>query len=508
MPNTKWIQNFKGYSDQASPGASPIITSDLQNVKILHGQVRPRGGMSKYQSISTAASADIIGLFHYPRISGTNSLLRMLPTKVEHLTGGAWADITGTALTGSVTTRPQHTVIDDTLVFTNEGEDLPRKWAGSGNTTPIASSTSPYGKSVVHYLGFLLLGNVSDDGTFTDVTDGQRIIRYSDDWDNDWEGCAGNEIILHETAGNLLRMLVLGRDVMCYKDDGLVRVTWVGGNVVFKHEKVDFDIGFVSPLGIRRITDEMHIGLGNDGVLYLITQSEVTPISFDTLFRTLPNTIGLGKLKYARMLENSEEGIAYLLYDRTGLSNQLLNTYVAYNYREKVFFKGQLGKQIIAAEEHKSSNTSAVDLVMSTTTLVEEFDTGTGTDDDGTAVTSYWTTGYQDLGEEGWFYGARLIFEKPSSSLASIDVSVAIDGSGSFGFSETIRLSGGSAGDDFVEVSYKPTTPIWCNWINLKIRFKGNALTAGVELRRVGLVSEGKLPVRKSAERQQADLSL
>ena len=506
MPNTKWVQNFKGYSDQASPGASPVITSDLSNVKVLHGQVRPRGGMNKYQSIAVAASSTIIGLMNYPRLSGTNSLLRMLENKVEHLTGGSWQDITGAALNGSVINRPQHTIIDDTLVFTNEGADLPRKWAGTGNTSSIASGTSPYGKTIAHYLGFLMLGNVSDSGTFTDVPDGQRIIRYSDDWDNDWEGCAGNEIILHETPGNLLRMLLLGRDLMCYKDDGLVRVTWVGGNVIFKHEKVDFDIGFVSPLGIARINDEMHIGLGNDGVLYVITQSEVTPISYDTLFRTLPPAISNGKQKYARMLNSPEEGLVYLFYDRTGLSGQLADSYVSYNYREKVFSKGQLGKQIVAAEYWRPTNLVPADLLISTPTLVNEFDNGT--DDDGTVVTSYWTTGFQNLDEEGWFYGARLLFEKPSSSLASIDVSVAIDGSGSFGNLETIRLSGGSPGDDFVEVYYKPTTAIWCNWVNLKIRFKGNALTAGVELRRIGLVFEGKHPVRKTAERQQADLTL
>ena len=219
--STHWIQQFKGLNDSAAPGASPVTTNDLLNVKVAHGQVRPRAGMTNYNSITTASSDEIIGLFNYPHVSGTNQLLRMLPSKVELLGASSWTDITGTALNGSTTTRPQYCIIDDTLIFTNEGHNIPRKYTGSGNTAVIAASASGYGKVVASYLGFLMLGNISDSGAFTDITDGHRTIRYSDDWDNDWNACNGNEIVLWETPGTLLRMLVLGRDLMCYKDDGL-----------------------------------------------------------------------------------------------------------------------------------------------------------------------------------------------------------------------------------------------------------------------------------------------
>ena len=504
---THWVQNFKGKSDRAAPGASPVITNDLRNVKCFHGHVRPRNGMSNYNSISSASSAEIIGLFHYPLISGTNQLLRMLPTKLELLGASSWSDVTGTALTGTTTTRPQHTIIDDTLVFTNEGEDLPRKYTGSGNSTVIASSTSPYGKAIQHYLGFLLLGNVSDDGTFSDVTDGHRIIRYSDDWDNDWSLCNGNEIVLWETPGALLRMLVLGRDVMCYKSDGLVRLTWVGGNVVFKQEKVDFNVGFVSPLGIWAVNDEFHLGLGNDGVIYAITTSDVQPVSFDQLYKTIPNTISLNKLKYARGVDNSEESISYLFYDRTGLSTQLLDSYVSYNYRDRSWDTGQLGKQIISSSIHKPLANSPLDLVVSTATLVNEFDTGSATNDDGTAISSYWTTGPQNFGEEGWMVGARLIFDKPTGHNAHVRVSVAMDGSNSFQFPAMFRLVGGAVDDDFVEVSYRPPAQFG-NYFNVKVEFKSSSLGAGVELRRVGFEIETTKASRTRPTREHDSLAL
>ena len=507
-PQTHWIQDFKGFSDKASPGASPVITNDLLNVKALHGQIRPRGGMSEYSDITSASSAEIIGLFNYPLVSGTNQLLRMLPTKLEKLGVGSWSDVTGTALTGSATTRPQHTIIDDTLVFTNEGEDLPRKYTGSGNSSSIAAGTSPYGKAIQAYLGFLMLGNVSDSGTFSDVTDGHRIIRYSDDWDNDWTLCNGTEIVLWETPGSLLRMLVLGRDLMCYKDDGLIRVTWVGGNVVFKQEKMDFNIGFVSPLAIRAVNDEVHIGLGNDGVLYAITSSEVTPLTYDSLYKTVPNTISLGKLKYARMTDNPEEGVLYLFYDRTGLSGQLLDSYVAFNYRDKTVVKGRLGKQILSCETFKPTSIAPIDIVLGTATLVEEFDThATATDDDGTAISSYWTTGPQNFSEEGWLVGARLIFDKPTGKNPHVEVSVAVDGSNSFQFPETFRIVGGASDDDFVEVSYRPPA-VYGNFFNIKVKFKSSSLAAGTELRRVGLEINQTKAIRTKPVRESDSLAL
>jgi len=508
---THWIQDFKGFSDKASPGASPIITNDLMNVKMVHGQVRPRNGLNKYNAISDVSSAEIIGLFNFPRSGttnpGTHQLIRMLPTKLEYLSGGSWVDGTGTALTGAVTTRPQHALIDDTFVFTNEGEDLPRKFTGAGTSSSIAGGTSPYCKAIQHYLGFLMLGNISDSGSFADLVDGSRTIRYSDDWDNDWVLCNGTEIVLWETAGALLRMLVLGRDLMCYKDDGLIRVTWVGGNVVFKQEKVDFDIGFVSPLAIRAVNDEVHIGLGNDGVLYAITSSEVTPLTYDSLYKTVPTTLSLGKLKYARMADNPEEGVLYLFYDRTGLSGQLLDSYVAFNYRDKTVVKGRLGKQIISCETFRPTSLAAIDLVLGTATLVEEFDTGTGVDDDGAAISSYWTTGPQNLSEEGWLVGSRLIFDKPTGKAPYVEVSVAVNGSNSFEFPEVFRISGGAVDDDFVEVSYRPPA-IFGNFFNLKVKFKSSSLNAGVELRRVGLEISSMRTIRTRPERESEVLSL
>ena len=503
---THWVQDFKGFSDKVSPGASPVLTNDLLNVNVSHGQVRPRAGLSNYHSDSTPAATTIIGLFDYPLVSGTNQIVRMLEAGVEYWNGSSWLDITpATTLTGSSTTRPQACVIDDTLIFTNEGADLPHKYTGSGDAAIIAGGLSGYGKVIQAYLGFLMLGDVSTSGAFTDITDGQRIINYSDDWDTDWSACNGNEIVLWETPGSLLRMLVLGRDLMCYKTDGLVRVTWVGGQTVFKQEKVDFNIGFASPLAIQAVNDELHIGLGNDGVIYSITQTEVTPLTYDSLYKTIPNTQSLGKFKYARGMDDSENATFYLFYDRTGLTGQLLDSYAAFNYRDKTVVKGRLGKSIISCSPHKPTSLVGFDLLVSTTTLVDEFNSGVT--DDSTAISSYWTTGPQNLSEEGWLVGCRLIFDKPTGKSCHVEVSVSVGGSSSFQFPTTFRLVGGAPDDDFVEINYQPPA-LFGNFFDIKIKFKSSSLDAGVELRRIGLELESKKPVRMLPSRGSGALAL
>ena len=485
---TIWVQGFRGLNDEAAPGMAkgePVVTPDLRNVKLRSGQVLGRGGLSKYHSISTAsATTPVLGLFDYQLASGTNKLIRMTPTKLSVLdtVTPEWDDITGTDLTGAVTTRPQATIIDDTLVFTNEGEDLPRKYTGTGNSAIIAASTSPYAKCIESYLGFLMLGNVSDSGAFTDVVDGHRMIRYSDDWDNNWTLCDGNELVLDETPGNLVAMKVLGRDLICYKDDGLVKVTWTGNQVRFNQQKIPFSLGCLAPLSVQNVGELGHIFLGTDAGLYLVNGQTVQSLSHETLKQTLPTTFSLAKLKYARSMVDQEEGTYYLFYDRTGLSGQALDSYVSYNFRTGEFSKGRIGESIYSVTNHRPTSQSELDLLLGTSTLVKEFDSGTN--DDGVATERYYTTNWQSLGEEGIFEGARLLMRK--SSLGRVKVSVAREFEQDFTNEQTFSLKGQLASDENVELHYRAPN-LYGEWFNLKVRFFHDGATTTTTLRRIGM---------------------
>lgn len=499
---TKWIKDIRGYSDTFNVGDPPVLTNQLNNVKIRHGIVSGRGGMTKYPVGASAAAADIIGLFNYRQADGGHILVRMQPTSVQWLDSGSWTDITGTALTGTTSTRPAYAIVDDsgagdamTLLFTN-GIDKPRYWNGTGNTTVIASNTSPYGKGVFYYLGFVFLTNVSDDGTFTDIFDGHRTGRFSDDWNNDWGVCDGNLIVLDETPGSWEASVVLGRAVIACKSDGfvLLRHTTATGTR-FTQELLTDKVGIMSALSLQKLDENTAICLGTDNTLLLLSPTGVKSISYAELHQLIEPAVSAGRLHLSRSAVKHNEKTYYLFYDRTGLTVQLLDSYISLHTGGKEFSKGTLGKNIIAAETFKTTDRAEEDLVVSSEDdFVQEFDAGL--DDDGTAITRTWQTGWQKFAEEGWLHGARMIFEQGSGKVR-VDVAVNF---GPFRSAQTFKLRGVGPSDDFVEITYRMPAPILCEFANIRLTFIHPLATTTTKLEQIGF--EVSPPVQKTGEKK------
>lgn len=490
---TLWVDGFKGLNDSLNPGVDPHFTTDLKNVKIQHGFVRGRGGISNYLGITTAASADIIGLFEYARQDGTNFLVRLLPTKLEKLNTGtvAWDDITGTALTATTANRPQSTVIDDTLVFTNQ-VDKPRKWPATGNSASIALGTSPYCKSIESYLGFLFLGYISDNGTFSDTFDGHRMIRYSDDWDNDWSLCQGNEIILDETPGALKGMRVLGRDCICIKEDGVVKVTWTGGALRFRQERMATDIGCIAPLSIQRVSEAGILFLGTDAVIYLITpDGSIRPVSYEQLQNTLPPILSTGDLAQARSFVDRINSTYYVFTNST--SSIFQRVWAAYNYRSGEFTKGVIdsGTAIVAAQDYRpTTEPSSVPVLLASDSNKKVIQFDSGAYDLSAHVERYITTGWITMNEEGWLKGVRIQMKRDPST--RLRVSVARDFENKFRYEQLFTVKGKYPDADFVELRYNPPATIYGRYFNIKIRMFHNYDSSATELRRIGFEVEPK----------------
>jgi len=421
----------------------------------------------------------------------------MLTTKFEVFNTGTlvWDDKTGTALNGVATTRPQWAISDDKLVFTNEGLDRPRKFDGSANTANIwtGDTDPPYCKSVEFYKGFLMMGNVSDDGTFTDIANGWRRIIYCDAWEtgDDCSACEENFIILDETPGDLVAMKVLGRSLICYKNDGIVRSRWVGGAVRFTQDLLPIGVGTVSPLSVVRCGEIGHVFLGVDGILYKLTDSSIKPVSREPLAKTIDPKKSLERFQYARGFVLEEKDVYVLLYDRTGLAGQLLDSYVLYNFRTGEFDKGELGSgPFVAGTAYRNTKEAQEIALLATANLVKEWDTANqATDDDGTAINRFWTTGWQRWGDaEGHFIGARVILNQ--SPRARISVSVATDLNETFVEEEFFSLKPGKPSDTTVELSYRPEVPIRGQYFNVKVKLYHDHTSAKTELVSIGPESE------------------
>ena len=341
---------------------------------------------------------------------------------------------------------------------------------------------------------------------FRSVFDGWRTIQYSDSFETSWALCGGQIIDLYQTAGDLVRGMVLGRSAMCFKTDGVVKLQWVAGAVRFTQELLAIaggqgTIGTNSPLSISPAGEGGLAMLGTNGIIYVVTQNAINAVSPEALVLTLPVAQSLLKFKYARAITVPSQDLYVLFYDGTGLAGQFLDSFVTWNYRTGEFSKGKLGIPIIGAAVFKQTNDGPETIVLSTNTLVESFDTQSNpsASDDGVLVNRYWTTGWQQpAGEEGWFYGVRVVMRK--SANARIKVSVARNLHESFDREQTFSLRGVIPTDKFVECNYWFPTPVWGRWFNVKVRMFHDLDGAITELPRIGFIAQPKKQVAESSQ--------
>lgn len=499
---TKWVKDIKGYSDNFNIGDPPVLTDQLNNVKIKHGKVSGRGGMTKYPLVQTASATDIIGLFNYRQADGSHVLVRMRPLGVDALVSGVWTDITGTALAGTIASRPAYCLADDSgggdaisLLFTN-GVNLPRYWSGTGNTASIASGTSPYGKGVFYYLGFVFLTNVSDNGTFTDVFDGHRTGRFSDAWNTSWGICTEDLIVLDETPGSWDATVVLGRAFIACKSDGFVlcrHTTATGAR--FTQELMTDKVGIASPLSLQKLDESSAICLGTDNTFLHLSNQGIKSLGYDELHKLIKPAADAQRLHLSRSANKTDEKTYYFFYDRTGLSNQLLDSYISLHYPGPEWSKGELGKSVIACEAFKETDRAAVDLVVSTEDrYVTEFDEGA--DDDGTKVTRTWQTGWQKFSEEGWLHGARFLFNQSGRGRVKVEVAVNF---GPYRSAQIFHLRGALPTDDVVEVTYRMPSPVLCKFANLRLTFIQPTAATEIEMEQIGFEL---MSVLKTAEQK------
>ncbi len=498
------IRDFKGLNEVLVLGSSRQLTSSLEGVEVRHGKVLGQKGIAKFDGITTQASpTPIIGLFNYLGKNLDTQILRMLTDTVEKYNSGtsAWDDVTGTALTGASTDRPGSVVIDDTLVFTNEGSDRPRSYNGSGNTT-VLGGTPPFAKVIGTDLGFLFLANISDDGTFSDLTNGYRLVRYSADWNADWTFCDGNQIELNATGGEIRAMCPFGRAQIWGKSDGLVATRFVGGAVRFTQERIPFDKGVAAPLSMQVIGEAGCIFLATDMELYITNGSVVKPLP-PNVNKTLQETLSISKAKISVGVVHPDKETYSLFYNRTG--GTWLDGRVMFNFRTGEFsHRSYGGHAFVRVMSVRLDQDNPNILLGSTTDLVFQIDSGT--DDDGTAVTRRYDTDWQDMESTGdkIFYGVNLTFKRKKD--VRIKISVAQDFEQDFRFERTYDLKGLHPDRAEVRINYEVPSPIKGTHFNVRVRIFHDGSTNVGEMRQLDMLYEPTSQV--TLENQESEMPI
>ena len=465
------IQGFKGL-DKSLALPVPGFTRSLKNVWVREGKVTGRGGVDFNATFGTAMSENIVGLAPYIASTLATTLLRIGLTKVEKSTdGGAWSDITGTALTGAATDKPQWAMYRDVLYFTNYGQDRPRYWAGSGNTTEIA--TAPWALSMLSYYGFLFLFNVSDDGS----TFYPRQGRYSEDPQNDWTLCEGNELNFHETQGAIVTAGVFGRTAVVLKEDGLIYLRWIGGPVRFAQELAKGAPGTLAPLAGQAIGEKGYIYLSSDYELWLATPNDVIALP-PKVNDILQNDLYRTDVKNCRscVVQEQDQYNLFFPLDNGGNTGR-----IQFNYRT-----GEFSYSIYpshgwdAIETVKWTYEDPETIIGAVNTKTFTLDVDTVKTDEITASTDQSVSRYYDtdwtqyvnvnegrqVSSAANFTGATMVFK--ASPYAKAAMSVAVDHKNQFRFRKVYDLKPVHSDDEYVTVRYD-VPPISGEWFNVRI---------------------------------------
>ena len=366
----------------------------------------------------------------------------------------------------------------------------------------MLGGTPPYAKVIGTDLGFLFLANISDDGTFTDLDNGFRLIRYSADWNSDWTFCDGNQIELNATGGEIRAMCPFGRAQIWGKSDGLVATRFVGGAVRFTQERIPFDKGIAAPLSMQVIGEAGCIFLATDMELYITNGNVVKPLP-PNVNKILQEDLLVANAKISVGVVHPDNETYSLFYNRTG--GTWLDGRIMFNYRTGEFaHRKYAGHAFVRVMSVRLDQDNPNILLGSTTDLVFQIDKGT--DDDGTAVTRRYDTDWQDMEVAGdkTFYGASLTFKRKKD--VRIKISVAQDFEQDFRFERTYDLKGLHPDRDTVRINYEVPSPIKGTHFNVRVRIFHDGSTNVGEMRQLDMLYEPTSQV--TLETQEAEMPI
>lgn len=467
---SKPISSFMGLNERMPLNSSLVQTTSLDNVIVRNGRVEGRAGIAAWDGITTDAATTIIGLADfYAPATATAKFLRMrtLGLDVWNSATHAWDNVTGTALNGTTSTRPVfHTMSDEGfMVFTNEGHDRPRKYTGSGNSA-VLGGTPPYAKWLCPYVGFLFLFNTSTDGSFSAVADSITAY-FSDIPDGSWDLCANNTIIFDESPGELLAAEVIGQNMIVFKADAVIQLRFTQGSLRFSKQKLQFGLGLLAPMSLKKIGEMGAIFLATDRNLYFTDGNSFKPLPLNVQ-KSLQEDMTAAKAPFVSAAVDANRETYHLLYQR-GSSN-FFDGRLSYNYRTGEFTRAQYKLyEFTRIHAFRQSNVLNTQVVVANATDVYEMDTGT--DDNGTAVTRYYDIDWNDYGVPGekHFKGADLVFEAAANT--QVRVSVARDQKSQFQYAKMYTLKPNLATDTITRVEYSVPSPIQGTRFKLRIEF-------------------------------------
>jgi hypothetical protein len=306
---------------------------------------------------------------------------------------------------------------------------------------------------------------------------------YSESPATDWTQCAANLLNFNETPGAVLAGIPWGEVALILKEDGIVNLQWVGGQVKFRQRLLKGAPGTLAPLAAQACGDKGVIYLGNDYELYIADANgfEALPPNVNDILQNDLYKTSVANCRSA-LLASEETYSLFFPLDSGGNTGR-----IDFNYRTGEWAYSTYPSHAVAAVQTvRWTKTAEESLIGQVATKAYTFDSDTSKVDNITATTEQSVSRYYDTdwlqysnSNEGrqiqsaaQFTGATLVFD--ADTYLKCAVSVAVDHQNTFRFRKVYDLRPKKTGDEYVSVRYD-VPPINMEWVNLRIEFLPNA---------------------------------
>jgi hypothetical protein len=190
--------------------------------------------------------------------------------------GATRTNITGTALTGAIDDRFTGGALSGILIL-NNGKDIPRYWAGTGNTANLTGwDTTWRAKFVRTFKNFIIFGAPTKGGVASPHTIGWSSAADPGTLPTAYTAAPGNEAgdaPLGETPDLLVDSLTLGDVHIVYKEQSCYRMEYIGGQQVFAIKRIPGNYGMLAR-GCAAATPKGHVVLANGDIVLVDGYSE------------------------------------------------------------------------------------------------------------------------------------------------------------------------------------------------------------------------------------------
>ena len=375
--NTFKIKNFAGGLNQSADDSLLSVNQsrDAQNVDVSSGTLKTISGYSKY--IAAAAPAGITRLMKFYKNNTstgavTSYLLAATATAIYYWTGSAWSAL-ATGLTSGDWDYLNYQISSTDVIIMGNGSDVMKKWDGTtfsnlGGTPPVAKSISLHAERL----------------WATGVKAYPNTVYYSDDLNpENWTGgedAAGEVYLPTWDGGVCIGVSNIFSDLVIFKTNNIFRVVGTYPSV-YEVKQVYSSVGAIAEKTIVSGNDRAFF-LSKDGLYYY------NGVSAYPLLGDMAKDVVINPSYAKNAVSIIHKNVLYCAFpEGNSTANNVVFVYDLLN-KNLMIWRGLAVTDFMEYEDKL--------LFTDSTGYVYTMD-GNAATFDGTNISAYWETPWQDL---------------------------------------------------------------------------------------------------------------